>query len=119
MTIKRIVPNIKSLNPEASKDFYEGLLGMKLAMDMGWVLIFTAKKNEQAQITIVESKEGKIDNSAIFITMEISDIDKIYKKAQKSKYEIAYPITDEAWGVRRFFLKDPNGATFNIMSHLS
>jgi hypothetical protein len=28
-----------------------------------------------------------------------------------------YPLTDEPWRVRRFFVKDPNGAVLNVASH--
>ena len=31
--------------------------------------------------------------------------------------KIVYPLTDEPWGVRRFFLLDPNGQVVNVMSH--
>jgi hypothetical protein len=27
------------------------------------------------------------------------------------------PITDEDWGLRRFFVRDPNGAVSNITEH--
>ncbi|MGA2287514.1 MAG: VOC family protein, partial [Bradyrhizobium sp.] len=32
-------------------------------------------------------------------------------------YSIVYPLTDEPWGVRRFFVRDPNGAVINVVSH--
>ena len=32
---------------------------------------------------------------------------------------IAYKLTNESWGVRRFFVKDPNGATINLLAHKS
>jgi catechol 2,3-dioxygenase-like lactoylglutathione lyase family enzyme len=31
--------------------------------------------------------------------------------------EIVHPLTDEPWGVRRFFVKDPNGVVLNVVSH--
>ena len=48
----------------------------------------------------------------------MSDVNRIYEKALSGKWEIIYPITDVKWGVSRFFVKDPNGVTVNIMSHL-
>jgi hypothetical protein len=34
-------------------------------------------------------------------------------------YEITYPLTTEAWGpVRRFWVKDPNSVTVNLMAHI-
>jgi predicted enzyme related to lactoylglutathione lyase len=37
MSVRRIVPNINSADPKASKPFYEKVLGLDTAMDMGWI----------------------------------------------------------------------------------
>ena len=36
---------------------------------------------------------------------------------QARGYSIVYPLTDEPWGVRRFFTRDPQGLVINIVSH--
>jgi uncharacterized glyoxalase superfamily protein PhnB len=28
-----------------------------------------------------------------------------------------HPLTDESWGVRRFFVRDPEGNVVNVLSH--
>tara|TARA_R110002050_G_scaffold171581_1_gene303647 strand:+ start:64 stop:420 length:357 start_codon:yes stop_codon:yes gene_type:complete len=117
--MRRIVPNIYSNNIEASKEFYINFLGMELVMDMEWILTFASKENETAQISIFNNENKvPIDNAAIFLSIEVSDIDMYYKKAKEQDIEIVYPITNESWGVRRFFVKDPNGATINLLNHL-
>ncbi len=116
--IHRIVPNIYSNDLEKSKQFYAEFLEMKLVMDMKWILIFASKTNSTSQISILQNdKKGKLNNKAIFISIEVSDVDKLYEKAKKQNYKIIYEITDEPWGVRRFFVADPNGATINILTH--
>jgi hypothetical protein len=30
-----------------------------------------------------------------------------------------YPLTNEPWGVRRFFVKDPSGTIVNVLSHVT
>jgi|SRR5699024_1808249 len=118
-SIRRIVPNIYSNNMEKSKMFYTEFLEMKLAMDMGWMMTFVSKENSTAQISIFDNKSKKsLDNSAIFLSVEVADVNQMYRKAQKQNLEITYPIADEPWEVRRFFVKDPNGVTLNILSHL-
>lgn len=115
----RIVPNIYSNDIEKSKQFYTEFLGMDLAMDMDWILTFASKNNNTAQISIFRNDKNKpLDNSAIFLSIEVSDIDKWYEEAKKQKVEIVYPITNENWGVRRFFIKDPNGVTINLLTHI-
>ena len=34
-----------------------------------------------------------------------------------SSYEIVHPITTEPWGVRRFFVRAPDGDVINIVNH--
>lgn len=43
----------------------------------------------------------------------------MYLRAKAFGLEIAYELTDEPWGVRRFFLRDPAGKLLNILSHIS
>jgi hypothetical protein len=33
--------------------------------------------------------------------------------------EIAYPLRDEDWGVRRFMLREPSATIVNVLSHVS
>lgn len=41
----------------------------------------------------------------------------VYERACAAGAEIVYPITDEEWGLRRFFVRDPNGAVINVTEH--
>jgi hypothetical protein len=43
MTIRRVVPDIASERIDESRDFYVGLLGFTVAMDMGWVVTYRAE----------------------------------------------------------------------------
>ncbi|MBD3630849.1 VOC family protein [Cyclobacterium sp.] len=116
--MRRIVPNIYSNDIEKSKHFYTEFLGMDLAMDMDWILTFVSKENETAQISIFSNDNNKpLDNSAIFLSIEVSDVDNLYERAKSQNIEIVYPITNENWGVKRFFVKDPNGITINLLTH--
>jgi len=36
---------------------------------------------------------------------------------QRRAYEIVHPLTQEPWGVRRFFVRDPDGNVINVVSH--
>lgn len=40
-----------------------------------------------------------------------------HRQALDRSLDIVYPLTDEEWGVRRFFVLDPNGRVLNVMSH--
>ena len=109
MKFRRITPDLTSNKIEASKRFYSGFLGLKLAMDMDWILTFVSESNPTAQINLLRSDNPEIDNSNVAISIESSDVDGLYKKALAENMEIVYPLKNEEWGVKRFFVKDPNG----------
>ena len=117
MKIRRIVPNIPSTKMEESKRFYIDYLGLKLVMDMGWVMTFASASNSENQITIVQNDQKMEIRSDVTITVEVEDVDGAFEKATEPGIPVTYPIANEPWGVRRFFVLDPNGVTINIMSH--
>jgi predicted enzyme related to lactoylglutathione lyase len=120
IAIRRIVPNIYSDQIEESKEFYLDFLRMDLVMDLGWILTFASKENPTAQINIFKNEGTESpDNKSVFISIEISDVDNMYERAEKMSCKIVYKLTNESWGVRRFFVKDPNGATINLLAHKS
>jgi predicted enzyme related to lactoylglutathione lyase len=115
MSIRRIVPNINSANPSTSKPFYEKVLGLNLAMDMGWIITFDSPSNPTAQVSVVASDTRTEPHADI--SVEVADVDACHAAAQLQGYSIVYPLTDEPWGVRRFFVRDTNGVIINVVSH--
>jgi catechol 2,3-dioxygenase-like lactoylglutathione lyase family enzyme len=115
MSIRRVVPNIASDKLDASRDFYAGLLGFQVAMDMGWILTLVSPSNPTAQLSVLRQ-----DATAPVIpqlTVEVDDVDAVHAEALRRGLELVYPLTDEPWGVRRFFVKDPNEVVLNVASH--
>jgi uncharacterized glyoxalase superfamily protein PhnB len=115
MTISRAVPNIRSSQPAETRDFFVDLLGFEVAMDMDWVVTVASPANRAAQVTIV----GNDDMAAPGISVEVADVDAVHAKVVERGYEIAYPLRDETWGVRRFMLREPSGTIVNVLSHRS
>jgi catechol 2,3-dioxygenase-like lactoylglutathione lyase family enzyme len=114
VTISRAVPNIRSERPAETRDFFVNLFGFEVAMDMGWVVTVASPGNPSVQITIV----GGDDMAAPGITVEVADVDAVHAKAVERGLEIAYPLRDEEWGVRRFMLREPSGTVVNVLSHI-
>src|SRR5262249_54519592 len=115
MSIRRVVPNIASERLDESREFYVGFLGLEMAMNMGWVMTFVSPTNPTAQITVVRRKESSEPHADV--SVEVLDVDAVHKRALDRGLDIVYPLTDEPWGVRRFFVADPNGMVLNVMSH--
>lgn len=116
MSIKRIVPDITSERMEESRVFYADFLGLNLAMDMGWIMTFVSPANPTAQITVLQKAPAAVPSPNVSI--EVEDVAATHARAVALGVKIVYPLTDEPWGVRRFFVSDPNGTIINVMSHL-
>ena len=114
MKIARIIPDLHSSNIEASKKFYAEFLGLSLEMDMGWVLTFVSPSNPTAQLTLLKT-DGS--NELPGVSIEVEDADDLHAKALALGLDVVYPLTEEPWGVKRFFVKDPNGYIINCVSH--
>jgi predicted enzyme related to lactoylglutathione lyase len=49
--------------------------------------------------------------------VEVDDVDGAHAAAVSAGLRIVHPLTDEEWGVRRFFFEDPSGNVVNVLSH--
>ncbi|MDT5327002.1 MAG: hypothetical protein QOF25_4154, partial [Mycobacterium sp.] len=53
------------------------------------------------------------------ISVHVGDqVEAAYEEAQRRGFEIVHPLTTEPWGVRRFFVRAPDGNVVNIVSHV-
>jgi catechol 2,3-dioxygenase-like lactoylglutathione lyase family enzyme len=116
MDIRRVVPDIKSDRMEDSRDFYTGFLGFQVGMDLGWVITFVSPSNPTAQIIVLRA--GESSGVQPQMSIEVDNVEEVHAKAIARGLQIVYPLTQEPWGVRRFFVADPNGVVINIVSHL-
>ncbi|HWM37171.1 MAG TPA: VOC family protein [Streptomyces sp.] len=114
MSIRRVMPDIRSEAMEESRDFY-GLLGFEEVMNHGWVMTLASPSNPTAQVTFMSH-----DKSAPVVpdmSVEVDDVDAAYELMRESGAEVVHPLQDEEWGVRRFFVRDPNGRVVNVLRH--
>lgn len=116
MTVKRIVTNIATESVREVQAFYSDLFGLHDVMDEGWIVTLASGGTAATQLSI--ASEGGSGTPVPDISIEVDDVDAIYEKARALGHAIPYPITDEPWGVRRFYVVDPAGKTLNVLAHL-
>lgn len=115
-TVRRILPYADGENLAASRDFYVDVLGLDVAMEDP-VLCLTSPGEPAAQV-IVLPPGAENPQPRFGIDMGHPDaVDATHAEAVRRGLPIVYPLTDEPWGVRRFFLRDPSGTTVNILAH--
>jgi catechol 2,3-dioxygenase-like lactoylglutathione lyase family enzyme len=111
----RIVPNLNVADAGAGHDFYVGFLGLEKAFDLGWVASFRSPENPSVQVSLVSGDASAQEDSAM--SVHVRDVDAAYADALRRGYEIVHPLTEEPWGPRRFFVRDPNGIVVNVVGH--
>jgi catechol 2,3-dioxygenase-like lactoylglutathione lyase family enzyme len=117
MTIRRIVPDIRvgsEKDMTANRDFY-GLFGFEEVMNQGWVMTLASPSNPTAQISfLTEERTAPVVPD---LSVEVEDVDAVCARVIASGAEILRELRDEEWGVRRFFVRDPNGRVVNVLGH--
>lgn len=115
MSVRRIVPNSQSTDLQGSAEFYAGLLGMEKVMDLGWIVTLADPSDPSRQLSVATHDESA--PVVPDVSVEVYDVDAAYESAKRLGAEIVHPITDESWGVRRFFVRGPDGRVLNVLSH--
>jgi predicted enzyme related to lactoylglutathione lyase len=115
MQATQIFANLRVADIEAAKDFYSDYLGLNNEeFNMGWVARF-ASADSKARVQLVTRDATASEDSAISVCTD--DIDGAYAEAQERGYEIVHPLSREAWGLRRFFVRAPDGNVINVVNH--
>ncbi|HEX5257091.1 MAG TPA: VOC family protein [Mycobacterium sp.] len=115
MVVRRVVPDLSAHSLETAKSFYSDVLGMLPVMDHGWIATLAHPEQPSAQLSLMTH-----DATAAVIpdvSIEVDDVDACHAAALRIGAEIVRPLTDEPWGVRRFFVLDPDGHVINVLTH--
>lgn len=115
MAVKRIVSNIAASCVGDVQKFYSDLFDLNVVMDHGWIATLASGNTAPTQISI--ATEGRSGTSVPDLSIEVDDVDAVYLRAKELGHRIEYELTDEPWGVRRFYLCDPTGKLLNILAH--
>ena len=115
------MPVVKTDDPAQARRFYEDFLGFHVGMEVDGLLMLSSPSVPTTQLILAWPSATAMDASVLLldISVEVEDVDAAYADAQEQGLEIVYPLTDEPWGIRRFFVRDPAGTTLNVNSHIA
>jgi predicted enzyme related to lactoylglutathione lyase len=115
MRVHRIIADLPVADVEAAKGFYTGFLGLSTEeFNLGWVARYTSP-DTGANVQLVSRDAAAPEDPAISVLTD--DVDGAHAEAQHLGYEIVHPLTTEPWGVRRFFVRAPDGTVINVVGH--
>lgn len=111
-----VLPNLSVPGIAEARDFYVDYLGLSVeGISMDWVTRFSSPDGHAAVQLITHDATAPHDS---VISVAVGDeVDEAYEEARRRGFEIVHPLTTEPWGIRRFFVRAPDGNVINIVSH--
>lgn len=116
MQVNNIFPDLPVGDIGEARDFYAEYLGLSVEVfDMGWVARFQSPDG-RAVVQLV-TRDATAPVAPVISVAVGDDIEEAYEEAARRGYEIVHPLTTEPWGIRRFFVRAPDGNVINVNDH--
>jgi predicted enzyme related to lactoylglutathione lyase len=113
--VTRITSNLAVPDIESAKSFYIDFLDLSIEeFNLGWVARYTSP-DTGAHLQLLTHDTAAPEDPVI--SVHVDDVDAAYQEARRRGYEIVHPLTTEPWGVRRFFVRAPDGNVLNVVQH--
>ena len=93
MKVKRITANTATSDLKKVAAFYRDILGLDLIMDHGWFQTYGSDAKMTVQVSF--GTEGGSGTAVPDLSIEVDDVEEIYKRARSAGFEITYGIADE------------------------
>lgn len=114
MKAEEVITSLHTENVEKARDFF-GVLGLsQTTLDLGWVTRFSSPETGASVQVVTADASAPADSQ---LTIKVDDVDGAYALMQERGFEIVHPLTDEPWGIRRFFVRSPDGQVVNVAHH--
>jgi predicted enzyme related to lactoylglutathione lyase len=111
-----VTANLPATDISEVRAFFMDYLGLSVEeMNLGWVARFSTPDGRASVQVVTRDQSAPVDSQQSVHVGD--DVEAAYEEAQRRGYEIVHPLTTEPWGVRRFFVRAPNGTVINIVSH--
>lgn len=111
-----------------ARDFYVRHFGFQVAFEASWFVYLIGPGEHETRGAVVafmhpdhpsvppgpESFNGK----GMILTIEVSDASAMHERLGNGGAPIVHPLTDEAWGQRRFMTRDPAGVLVDVVQQI-
>lgn len=115
MQVTRIIPNLHARDPAALAAFYGQIFGLRVEADMGWIAFLTGEAERPVRLQL--AAEGGSGTELPAISIGVDDLDTALARLRDAGHTPVYGPVTEPWGVRRFYLRDPEGNLVNVVMH--
>lgn len=118
MVVTRIVPNLPVTDVAGAGELYGRLFDLQIGMDLGWVGNLSPASAPSVQLQTITRDASAPCNPLISVGVASPrEVDVVHDRVLPCGLDIVHPLTNEPWGVRRFFFRDPDGNVINVVAN--
>lgn len=107
-----------------TKKFYTSVLGFGITFENDFYLLMHTPQNDYEISFLLPDHPSQqplfkkpFRGEGMYITIEVDDVDQLYKELKAKAVEIKIDIRNEPWGDRHFAIQDPNGIGIDIVKY--
>lgn len=108
----------------ATKAFYTEILGFGVSFENEfYLLMHTPGQTAELSFLLPDHHSQQplfqpaFAGQGVYLTIEVDDVDQLYREMKKKNVDIKIDIRDEPWGDRHFAIQDPNGIGIDLVKY--
>jgi len=108
-----------------ASEFYRGLFGFEVVVEISWYVHLCLPTDETIQIAFVASDHYSVPDrfhsqpAGVAISLEFDDVDIVFARAKRLGLPIHVELRDETWGQRHFITEDPTGLMVDVVQPIA
>lgn len=128
MQVRDLYPLITTPALVDARDFYVRHFGFDVAFEASWFVYLVGPGEEGTRgATLAFMHPDHPSNPpgpetfnglGAILTVEVSDAAAVFARLEQGGAPIVHPLTDEAWGQRRFMTRDPAGVLVDVVEQI-
>jgi uncharacterized glyoxalase superfamily protein PhnB len=129
MKIRDLYPLITTAALRETRDFYVDCFGFEVAFEASWFVYLVGEGEEGtrgATLAFMHPDHPSrppgpevFEGRGMIVTLEVADVAAAYEVLKAKGAPVVHPLTDEAWGQRRFMTRDPAGTLIDVVEQIA
>lgn len=125
MQLQAAYPIVVTTRLAECRDFYTRHFGFQVVFEASWFVYMTPGGDDRFGVAFMASNHPSqppgpevFDGKGMFLTLQVVDAAVEFERLKRAGIAIAYPVSDEPWGQRRFGLFDPAGMWVDVVQKI-
>lgn len=128
MKVRDLYPLITTPALFRARDFYVTHFGFDVLFEANWFVYLSgpgAEGTRGATLAFMHPDHPSnppgpeaFNGLGMILTVEVDDAEAVFRRVSGGGAPILHPLTDEAWGQRRFMTRDPAGVLVDVVQQI-